>query len=83
MLLSMVLESPLFWIALESTGDDGPSHNGVWDLALTGIVPTLKVAAPRDGARLKQVLREAVDINDRPTLIRFPKGAAQADNSCI
>ena len=61
------------------TGDDGPSHNGVWDLALTGIVPTLKVAAPRDGARLKQVLREAVDINDRPTLIRFPKGAAQAD----
>ncbi len=61
------------------TGDDGPSHNGVWDLALTGMVPTLKVAAPRDGARLKQVLREAVDINDRPTLIRFPKGAAQAD----
>jgi 1-deoxy-D-xylulose-5-phosphate synthase len=61
------------------TGDDGPSHNGVWDLALTGIVPTLKVAAPRDGARLRQALREAVEINDRPTLIRFPKGAAQSD----
>ena len=61
------------------TGDDGPSHHGIWDLALTGIVPTLEVAAPRDGSRLRQALREAVEINDRPTLIRFPKGAVQAD----
>ena len=61
------------------TGDDGPSHNGIWDLALTGIVPHLYVAAPRDGARLKEVLREAIAINDKPTLIRFPKGAVPAD----
>jgi 1-deoxy-D-xylulose-5-phosphate synthase len=61
------------------TGDDGPSHHGIWDLALTGIVPTLEVAAPRDAARLRQALREAVQVNDRPTLIRFPKGAVQAD----
>lgn len=61
------------------TGDDGPSHHGIWDLALTGIVPTLEVAAPRDGARLRQALREAVQVSDRPTLIRFPKGAVQAD----
>ena len=61
------------------TGDDGPSHNGMWDLALSGIVPTLQVAAPRDGARLREVLREAVDINDAPTLIRYPKGAVCAD----
>ena len=61
------------------TGDDGPSHHGIWDLALTGIVPTLAVAAPRDGARLRQALAEALDINDRPTLLRFPKGAVHAD----
>jgi 1-deoxy-D-xylulose-5-phosphate synthase len=61
------------------TGDDGPSHHGIWDLALTGMVPTLEVAAPRDGARLRQALREALSITDRPTLIRFPKGAVQAD----
>ena len=61
------------------TGDDGPSHHGIWDLALTGIVPTLAVAAPRDGARLQQALDEALDINDRPTLIRFPKGAVHSD----
>lgn len=61
------------------TGDDGPSHNGIWDLALTGIVPTLHVAAPRDGARVRETLREAVEINDAPTLLRFPKGAVNAD----
>ncbi len=61
------------------TGDDGPSHHGIWDLALTGIVPTLHVAAPRDGARLRETLREAVEIGDAPSLIRFPKGAVQSD----
>lgn len=61
------------------TGDDGPSHNGIWDLALTGIVPTLCVAAPRDGTRLRETLRESLEISDRPSLIRFPKGAVQPD----
>jgi 1-deoxy-D-xylulose-5-phosphate synthase len=61
------------------TGDDGPSHHGIWDMALTGIIPTMAVAAPRDGARLRQALGEAVDINDRPTMIRFPKGAVHND----
>ena len=61
------------------TGDDGPSHNGIWDLALTGIVPTLYVAAPRDGARVRETLREAIDITDAPTLLRFPKGAVNED----
>ena len=61
------------------TGDDGPSHHGIWDLALTGIVPTMHVAAPRDGARLKELLREAVAINDAPSMVRFPKGAVQED----
>jgi 1-deoxy-D-xylulose-5-phosphate synthase len=61
------------------TGDDGPSHHGIWDLALTGIVPTMHVAAPRDGARLRELLREAIDINDAPSMVRFPKGAVQID----
>lgn len=61
------------------TGDDGPSHHGIWDLALTGIVPTLKVAAPRDGARLRELLDEASLVSDAPTLLRFPKGAINSD----
>ena len=61
------------------TGDDGPSHHGIWDLALTGIVPTLHVAAPRDGAILRETLHEALDISDAPSLIRFPKGPVGPD----
>jgi len=61
------------------TGDDGPSHHGIWDLALSGIIPTLHVAAPRDGARLRETLSEALDISDKPSLLRFPKGEVQKD----
>ncbi len=61
------------------TGDDGPSHHGIWDLALTGIIPTMRVAAPRDAARLRETLREALEVSDAPTAIRFPKGAVTKD----
>ena len=61
------------------TGDDGPSHHGIWDLALTGIIPNAFVAAPRDGARLKESLAEAVAISDAPSIIRFPKGTIGKD----
>ena len=61
------------------TGDDGPSHNGIWDLALTGIVPTLHVGAPRDGSRLRELLNESIAIKDAPSLVRFPKGEVQSD----
>lgn len=65
------------------TGDDGPSHHGIWDLALTGIVPNMHVGAPRDGARLKEILRECVTISNAPSMIRFPKGAIPADIQAI
>ncbi|MFM8753065.1 MAG: 1-deoxy-D-xylulose-5-phosphate synthase [Actinomycetota bacterium] len=61
------------------TGDDGPSHHGIWDLAITGIIPTAHVAAPRDGARLRELLNECVSINDAPSILRFPKGAVATD----
>jgi len=61
------------------TGDDGPSHHGIWDLALTGIVPLMHVGAPRDGARLKELLRQCIAIDNAPSMIRFPKGAVPAD----
>ena len=61
------------------TGDDGASHNGIWDLALTGIIPTMHVAAPRDGARLREVLAESIQISDAPSMLRYPKGEVIAD----
>jgi len=61
------------------TGPDGASHHGMWDLALLQIVPGIEIAAPRDAIRLKEELAEAIAINDRPTVLRFPKGAAPQD----
>ena len=58
------------------TGPDGASHHGMWDLALLQIVPGIEIAAPRDAVTLKEELGEAVAINDHPTVLRFPKGAA-------
>ncbi len=61
------------------TGDDGPSHNGMWDMSVLQVVPGLRIAAPRDGARLRELLREAVEVDDAPTVVRFPKGPPPAD----
>lgn len=61
------------------TGDDGASHNGIWDMSMLQIVPGLQIAAPRDESTLKLALREAVDIADAPTVVRFSKGAVPAD----
>jgi len=61
------------------TGDDGPSHNGMWDMSLLRVVPSLKLFAPRDGKRLKNAFNESVNIVDGPTVVRFPKGAVGAD----
>lgn len=61
------------------TGSDGASHNGMWDFSLLGIVPGIRVAAPRDGATLREELGEALAIDDGPTALRFPKGAVGAD----
>ncbi|WP_328535669.1 1-deoxy-D-xylulose-5-phosphate synthase [Streptomyces sp. NBC_00344] len=55
------------------TGADGASHNGMWDMSLLQAVPGLRIAAPRDADQLRAQLREAVDVNDAPTVLRFPK----------
>jgi len=61
------------------TGDDGASHNGMWDMAMLQVVPGIRIAAPRDEATLRRALREAVAVSDAPTVIRFPKGALGQD----
>jgi len=56
------------------TGDDGPSHNGLWDLAMLQAVPGLRIAAPRDAPTLREELSEAILTTDAPTVVRYPKG---------
>lgn len=55
------------------TGTDGPSHNGMWDISLLGLVPNIEIAAPRDQPRMVEALERAVDVDDRPTVVRYSK----------
>jgi 1-deoxy-D-xylulose-5-phosphate synthase len=57
------------------TGPDGPSHHGMWDLAILQVVPGIRLAAPRDAPRLREELGEAVRVQDAPTVLRFSKGS--------
>ncbi|MGW1762618.1 1-deoxy-D-xylulose-5-phosphate synthase [Streptomyces sp. NPDC002073] len=56
------------------TGDDGASHNGMWDMSILQVVPGLRLAAPRDAEQLRAQLREAVEVKDAPTVLRYSKG---------
>ena len=65
------------------TGDDGASHNGMWDLSWLPIVPGLDVATPRDEVRLQEALDAALERDDGPTAVRFPKGLLPPELAAI
>ncbi|BFM23476.1 1-deoxy-D-xylulose-5-phosphate synthase [Microbacterium sp. che218] len=65
------------------TGPDGPSHHGIWDLAMLQLVPGIRIAAPRDAARLREVFREATSVEDGPTVVRYPKGKVNDDVEAV
>ncbi|MGN6302769.1 MAG: 1-deoxy-D-xylulose-5-phosphate synthase [Angustibacter sp.] len=62
------------------TGPDGASHHGVWDLSVLQAVPGIRLSAPRDAATLREELREALDVSDAPTVVRYPKGTVPAED---
>ncbi|MCX3062569.1 1-deoxy-D-xylulose-5-phosphate synthase [Streptomyces beihaiensis] len=57
------------------TGTDGASHNGMWDMSILQVVPGIRIAAPRDADQVRAQLREAVAVDDAPTVVRYSKGA--------
>lgn len=65
------------------TGADGPSHNGMWDMSVLQVVPGLRIAAPRDADQLRAQLREAVAVDDAPTMLRFPKESVGAPIAAV
>jgi 1-deoxy-D-xylulose-5-phosphate synthase len=65
------------------TGPDGASHNGMWDGSILQVVPGLKVAAPRDGSRIAELLNEAIAVSDGPTVVRWPKGNVGAEAEAV
>jgi 1-deoxy-D-xylulose-5-phosphate synthase len=65
------------------TGPDGASHHGMWDGSLLQLVPGMRIAVPRDGTRLTELLREAIAVSDGPTALRFPRGSVADDIPAI
>jgi len=65
------------------TGPDGPSHHGMWDLAILQVVPHIRLAAPRDATRLREELAEAVLVEDGPTVLRFSKGSVGTEYDAV
>ncbi|MBO0821502.1 MAG: 1-deoxy-D-xylulose-5-phosphate synthase, partial [Nocardiopsaceae bacterium] len=65
------------------TGPDGASHNGMWDGSILQVVPGLRVAAPRDGSRIAELLNEAVAVSDGPTVLRWPKGKVGLEAAAV
>jgi 1-deoxy-D-xylulose-5-phosphate synthase len=65
------------------TGPDGASHNGMWDGSILQVVPGLRIAAPRDATRIGELLGEAVEVSDGPTVVRFPKGTVGAEVDAV
>ncbi|MET0603210.1 MAG: 1-deoxy-D-xylulose-5-phosphate synthase [Baekduia sp.] len=54
-------------------GDDGPTHHGVFDIAYLRCLPNITLAAPRDEAQLKHLLRTALT-QGGPFGLRYPRG---------
>jgi 1-deoxy-D-xylulose-5-phosphate synthase len=65
------------------TGPDGPSHHGMWDLAILQVVPNIRLSAPRDATRLREELGEAVTVEDAPTVVRFSKGTVGTEIDAV
>jgi 1-deoxy-D-xylulose-5-phosphate synthase len=65
------------------TGPDGASHNGMWDGSILQVIPGLRLAAPRDGSRIAELLNEAIEVSDGPTVVRWPKGTVGAEAEAV
>jgi len=65
------------------TGPDGPSHHGIWDLAILQVVPHIRLSAPRDATRLREELGEAIAVADAPTVVRFSKGSVGTEIAAV
>jgi 1-deoxy-D-xylulose-5-phosphate synthase len=55
-------------------GDDGPTHHGAFDIAYLRCLPNIVLMAPRDEAMLVNMLRTALEYDDGPVALRYPRG---------
>lgn len=64
-------------------GEDGPTHHGVLDLAYLSSIPDVVVAAPRNGEELRHLMQTALNYNDGPFFIRYPKASSEKNRKSV
>ena len=62
-------------------GTDGPTHNGSFDIAFLRIIPNIVIMSPSNETEMIQMIKTAIEINDRPTAIRYSKYGQIAQTS--
>jgi 1-deoxy-D-xylulose-5-phosphate synthase len=55
-------------------GADGPTHQGMYDIAYLRCIPNMVVMAPKDEAELQRMLVTGVNYTDGPIAMRYPRG---------
>jgi 1-deoxy-D-xylulose-5-phosphate synthase len=58
-------------------GDDGPTHHGAFDISYLRCLPNMVLMAPRDEAMLVHMLHTALEWDDGPIALRYPRGEAE------
>jgi 1-deoxy-D-xylulose-5-phosphate synthase len=59
-------------------GLDGPTHHGAMDLSYLGMIPGMVILAPSDEKELRNLLHTALEYNDGPIAVRYPRGNAHS-----
>lgn len=61
-------------------GEDGATHQGIFDIAYLNAIPNLKILAPKDAVELRQTLYTLQDANSQPVAVRYPRGYSSEKN---
>ena len=56
-------------------GDDGRTHHGIFDLSYLRCLPNMTIMAPKDENELRHMLKTAIDFDQGPVAVRYPRGS--------
>lgn len=61
-------------------GEDGATHQGVFDIAYLNAIPNMQILAPKDAVELRQTLFNLQNNTSNPVAVRYPRGYADMEN---
>lgn len=62
-------------------GEDGATHHGAFDLSYLRMIPNMVIMTPRDELEFKRMFKTALDYEDGPIAIRYPRGQVEGVES--